>query len=915
MNASVFTKVPPEVIESYYQSWKNDHQSVPSDWRAYFEGYELGVNPDSSASIANTQHLNDDTPINCPITEQGSIAQLIRAYRVTGHQFAQFNPLDHSEVPEFPVSLEELGIPLSSIDMKINATQTLRSLIEELKKTYCGSIGFEYLHISNLKIRNWIEDKIKEWANFDIFSSEDKIKALTELIESELFESFLGKKFLGEKRFSLEGAEGTIVLLNALLKEAAEHGVQKIEMGMAHRGRLNVLANILHKPLQNIFYEFTPSYLPDSPLGNSDVKYHLGYSTKRHFEDKELSIQLSSNPSHLEAVYPVIEGRSRAEQSVDTAPARSLVLPLAIHGDAAFAGQGIVSEVLNMSQLAGYRTGGTVHVIINNQIGFTTDPSDSRSSRYATDVAKMIEAPILHVNGERPADLIWAAKLAIEFRQEFQRDIVLDVYCYRRQGHNETDQAAFTAPLLSKSIQERPPVAILYANELKKEGTISENDEMRIRKGVWDKLQNALDTIESLTPPLFLDTRPEIKQNPLPGSRSPLTGIPFDKFNLIGRTISTIKPGFTLHPTLEKRFYPRRQEAFSQDGLLDWSCAEALAWGSLLLDSYSIRLSGQDCQRGTFSHRHSVLHDYHTDELWTPLKELEINDTKFRVYNSSLSEASVLGFEYGYTLGKKDALVMWEAQFGDFANGAQVIIDQFISSAETKWQQTSRITLLLPHGYEGAGSEHSSGRMERYLQLCAQYNMQVVNCSTPAQYFHVLRRQMIQEAAKPLVIFTPKSLLTNPLCVSKHQDFLEPSSFHEILADPNPPSPKQATKAIFCSGKVFYDLLKYREEQQIEDTLIVRIEQLYPLIDEQLIYHLAPYQQVRDYVWCQEEPENMGAWTHLRTRLGSIFATSFRYAGRPRMATPAEGAKSLHLAAQKRLLSTAFGIRASQNTL
>ncbi len=930
MNASIFARLSAEEITRLHEAWKNDSQSVDPLWAAYFEGYELGR---GDALSSATKQAKPAQAISTPPKEaislpdvdsftvspesaewRGRVNQLIRSYRLTGHQFARVNPLKDHEAPA-TINPEDYGFRPEDMDKPINIgtfkhgkTFTLREIIEQLQTTYCGAIGFEYSHIDDMGIRRWMVENIDRRAEGLDYGPAARKEALYNLYKAEMFEEFLGKRFIGEKRFSLEGGEGVIVLLDSLLKGCPEAGVTHIEMGMAHRGRLNVLANILGKPLKTIFREFSPDYLPDSPIGRSDVKYHLGYTSIRQMSGASLHLNLSSNPSHLEAVYPVVEGRARALQHrLDSN--RSRVLPLVLHGDAAFAGQGLVAEVLNLSQLKGYRTGGTIHVVINNQIGFTTGPDEARSSRYATDVAQMLESPILHINGESPEDLIWAADFALRFRQKFARDIILDMYCYRRLGHNETDQAAFTAPMQTKKIEARPTSAAIYGERLRDMGEITAADEQAIKDEIWHTMQSAYDEMEDTPADYILPVNTQdADEAPIPRI-STRTGISPDQFREIGAILTDLPAGFTPHPTLEKRFLARRKEAFKEGGLLDWGMAESLAWGSLLMEGHPIRLSGQDCQRGTFSHRHAVLHDYENGSVYTPLERLNNGLVTFRIYNSSLSEASILGFEYGYALEYPGALVMWEAQFGDFANGAQMIMDQFISAAEAKWHQKSRVVLLLPHGYEGAGSEHSSARIERYLQLCADDNMQVINPTTPAQYFHALRRQQHQSVAKPLIVFTPKSLLSRPEAVSTHREFLAPSRFKEVLPDPDSPPPDKVRRVIFCTGKVYYDLNTYRKERGIEDTVIFRLEQIYPLAEEQLTYLLAPYQKLRDYVWCQEEPSNMGAWTHVRNRLGRLFATSFRYAGRPPMACPAEGAKALHIAAQKRLIATAFGPR------
>ncbi len=952
MSSSFFARLSPEEIEKSYLAWKNDPLSVDPLWAAYFEGYALGslresspaLSPDDleqgetggedngeflfkplvdSDSIAEMGDEKATGKENMLIVQEsldwrGRVAYMIDSYKFLGHQMASFNPLAESKPSMIPLSYKYFGFTKSDLDKSVNVRaykkgkqSTLRKIIDDLQAYYCGPIGFEYMHIDNLAVRDWIETRIRQRGSGRDYGRERRIKALKELFLAEGFEEFLGKKFLGEKRFSLEGAEGLIVLLKALLEACPKAGVKHIEMGMAHRGRLNVLANILNKSLRTILYEFTSGYLPDLPSGGSDVKYHLGYETVLHLEDGEIKINLSANPSHLEAVDPVVEGRARATQRDMVDENRQIVLPLLIHGDAAFAGQGLVCEVFNLSQLQGYKTGGTIHIIVNNQIGFTTRPEDSRSSRYATDVAKTAQAPILHIHGEKPEELIWAALFALDFRQQFGIDVVLDMYCYRRLGHNETDQAAFTSPMLMGVINKRPTKATLYAAELIDRGEITQKQIDGIKAEQWNSMESQYEALKTLSPHNLA--------NPFAGSTASQhqtyshelisTGISLDQYHTIGKALTAVPPGFVLHPTLASRFMARRIQTFETRGDLDWATAESLAWGSLVMEGTPIRLSGQDSQRGTFSQRHAVLHDSTKRGTYTPLAHVSEDQASFRACNSALSEASVLGFEYGYSLAAPNTLVMWEAQFGDFANGAQVIIDQFIASAETKWHQHSGIVLLMPHGYEGAGSEHSSARLERYLQLCAEKNMQIMNLTTPAQYFHALRKQMRQSFRKPLVIMSPKSLLSHPEAVSPSEDILDHTSFQEILPDPDPPEAAKADQVIFCSGKVFYDLVKYRRENGIENTVIIRIEQIYPLYDELLTYMLAPYPHIKDYCWCQEEPENMGAWNHLRSRLGRIFATSFRYAGRPMMACPAEGAKALHYAAQKRLIAAAFGTK------
>jgi 2-oxoglutarate dehydrogenase E1 component len=743
-----------------------------------------------------------------------------------------------------------------------------------------------------------------------------KLNSLCWVLEAEAFENFLGKRFLGEKRFSNEGGEGVMIILNALLEACPALGVKEIEMGMSHRGRLNILANFVRKSLTTLLYEFTPTYEPDTVAGDGDVKYHLGYESIRELPDGKVRVSLAANPSHLEAVNSIVEGKARARQRVlnDASGGeidRLQVLPILLHGDAAFAGQGSVAEVLNLSQLKGYRTGGTIHLIINNQIGFTTAPADARSTAYATDVAKMVEAPILHVNGEEPMELYWAALFALEFRQKFGRDIVLDMYCYRRQGHNEADQAAFTQPIIAKKIAERQTFGKIYKQQLVAEGVISQVDLESLEQAIWDKLEAGYQKMVQLQEAgdrTAFSGSTGVDQPPYTHAPVP-TGINRDAFQQIGKVLTTIPRDFNLNPTLEKRFIPRRVEALASGGPIDWAFAESLAFGSLLLEGTPVRLSGQDCRRGTFSQRHAVFYDYETRERFIPLEHLSPDQAKFCVHNSFLSEFAVLGFDYGYSLSYPTMLTLWEAQFGDFSNGAQVIIDQFISSAESKWQTPSDLVMLLPHGYEGMGPEHSSARLERFLQLCAEKNLIVGNFSTPAQYFHALRRQKHREFRKPLVLMTPKSLLSRPEAVSHEIDFLEGTCFQEILPDTKVfVSPANVSRIIFCSGKVYYDLMAYRQEKGIENAAIVRIEQLYPFHREMVEAIISQYSNASHFVWCQEEPLNMGAWSYIFPRLERAVGSKIRYAGRGTASSPAAGSKAMHYREQKALLSQAFEV-------
>lgn len=892
----------------------------------FFEGFELGAAQPPLKTDADAPAAKQAATITPSSAGDqaffGTAVSLIYNYRTLGHTQAHINPLDPDPPKQPRLALSDYAISPEDFDKTVRTSLfrngepiALRDLIDQLNDIYCGPIGFEFMHIHNTEVRHWLRQKAESRAQRPEPEPERKVKALKWLLEAEQFEAFLGKRFLGEKRFSLEGGEGTMVLLQKILQNCPESGVDEIEIGMAHRGRLNVLANFVQKSLATILYEFTPNYVPDLVAGDGDVKYHLGYEGVRQLKDGQVRVSLAANPSHLEAVNAVVEGKCRARQRIigdDGATTdRKRVLPLLIHGDAAFAGQGSVAEVLNLSQLPGYRTGGTIHLIINNQIGFTTMPADARSSAYATDVAKMIEAPVLHVNGEEPMELLWAASLALEFRQKFGKDIVIDMYCYRRQGHNEADQAAFTQPHVAKQIAARKPIGQAYKEQLVAEGVLTQDEANELQDSIWDRFETEYQRMKALD-----ESGDRTSFSGSTGQAQPPythdsvdTGISSDVLQHVGRVLTSTPEGFNLHPTLSKRFMQRRIEALENGGPFDWAFAESLAWGSLLMEGSPVRLSGQDCRRGTFSQRHAVMYDTETRERHIPLRHLSPNQAKFCVYNSLLSEAAVLGFDYGYSLGAPNMLIMWEAQFGDFSNGAQVIIDQFLTSAESKWQTPSSLVLLLPHGYEGMGPEHSSARLERYLQLCADKNMIVGNLTTPAQYFHALRRQKKRSFLKPLVLMTPKSLLTRPEAVSQDADFLEGTAFREILGDPRAmEKPEQINRVIFCTGKVYYDLAAYREEHGITNTAIIRIEQLYPFHADLLLEQLNPFGNIGKYVWCQEEPMNMGAWTYARPRIKRAVEHRVRYAGRDAASSPATGSKAVHKREQAMLLEEAFSV-------
>ena len=904
-------------MEAKYAQWCEAPNLVEPTWAAFFEGFELG-----SAQLKRKEETAAGvTAGDMDTAFYGRVTSLIYNYRTLGHTQAHINPLEESPERNPRLHLDQFGLKESDLDREVSNSffrhgdqMKLRDMVAGLEATYSGKIGFEFMHINNTTVRHWVRERIEMHALRDEATHEKRLNSLCWVLEAEAFENFIGKRFLGEKRFSNEGGEGAMIILNAILEACPSRGVKEIEMGMTHRGRLNILANFVRKSLTTLLYEFTPNYEPGLVAGDGDVKYHLGYESIREVPDGKVRVSLAANPSHLEAVNSIVEGKARARQRVlheglDGEIDRGMVLPILLHGDAAFAGQGSVAEVLNLSQLKGYRTGGTIHLIINNQIGFTTSPADARSTAYATDVAKMVEAPILHVNGEEPMEIYWASLFALDFRQKFGRDIVLDMYCYRRQGHNEADQAAFTQPIVAKKIAERTPFGKIYKQQLVDQGVITLADVDALEQAIWDKLEEGYQkmlVLQEAGDRTAFSGSTGVVQDPYSHAPVP-TGIDRHRFQQIGKTLTTAPEGFHLNPTLEKRFLPRRVESLAHDGPIDWAFAESLAFGSLLLEGTPVRLSGQDCRRGTFSQRHAVFYDYENRERYIPLEHLDPQQAKFCVHNSFLSEFAVLGFDYGYSLSYPSMLTLWEAQFGDFSNGAQVIIDQFISSAESKWQTPSDLVMLLPHGYEGMGPEHSSARLERFLQLCAEKNMIVGNFSTPAQYFHALRRQKHRDFRKPLILMTPKSLLGRPEAVSQESDFLEGTCFQEILPDTQVfANPADVERLIFCSGKVYYDLMAHRQEKGIENAAIIRIEQLYPFHREMVEAIISQYHNASHFVWCQEEPLNMGAWSYIFPRLERAVGAKIRYAGRGTASSPAAGSKAMHYREQKELLTQAF---------
>ena len=849
---------------------------------------------------------------------------LIRSYRVRGHLLARFDPLG-LEGNTFHPELEprSYGFAESDMDRPIFIdfvlgleTATMREILSVVRETYCGSIGVEFMHIQSPEEKAWIQRRIESIHNQTQFTLRGKRAIYERLVEAEGFERTLHIKYPGTKRFGLDGGETLLPALEQILKRGGQLGVREVVLGMPHRGRLNVLGNLMHKPYVAIFSEFQGhASRPEEIQGSGDVKYHLGTSTDRVFDGNAIHLSLCANPSHLEAVNPVAVGKVRAKQTHRGDKERQQVMAVLLHGDAAFAGQGLVAETLGMSELKGYTTGGTIHFIVNNQIGFTTSPTFSRSSPYPSDVAKMIQAPIFHVNGDDPEAVVHVARIATEFRQEFRRDVVIDMFCYRRHGHNEADEPAFTQPRMYKTIGQHATTREIYAQRLLNEKVLSEDEVAQMSKDFSERMESAFEAAENYKPNKadWFEGRWQNLMN-MEGEdefREEETAVSTEMFRQVGFGISEPPKNFALNSKIARQLKNKRKMIETGEGI-DWATGEALAFGTLLAEGKPVRLSGQDSGRGTFSQRHAVLIDQDNEERYIPLNHVDKDQAQLEVLDSPLSEASVLGFEYGYSLAEPHSLILWEAQFGDFANGAQVIIDQFISSGESKWLRLCGLVMLLPHGYEGQGPEHSSARPERYLQLCAEYNMQVVNCTTPAQYFHALRRQLHRNFRKPLVVFTPKSLLRHKMAVSKAEDFTEGSRFYRVLSETDKlVADDKVRRLVLCTGKVYYDLLQARREQGIDDVAIIRIEQLYPWAPERICGELRRYPNA-EVVWCQEEPANMGAWSHVFPRLIQAQQKLGRnqvlpaYAGRKEAASPATGLFRTHQKEQEALVARAL---------
>ena len=899
-----------DYIDSQYEQWKADPNSMSRDWRFFFEGFEIGHGMDRE-----TDAVYDEKQV----LKQSRVDALIRRYREIGHLLACLDPLTACPTDHPLLNFSALDLTQKDLDTKFyakglieNHRASLKDIINTLKETYCRSIGVEFMHLQDPDERKWLQDRMEPVQNKPDLKLDDKLRIMEKLYRATLFEQFLNKKYLGQTRFSLEGAEAVVPMLDVLADRAASQGCREIILGMAHRGRLNIQTNILKKSFEEIFTEFESCYDPDEVFGAGDVKYHNGYLADIKTRSGEpLRVFLVNNPSHLESVNPVVQGFVRARQDILGDDPKNAILPLLIHGDAAFSGQGVVTETLNMSQLTGYKTGGTIHLVINNQIGYTTLPEHARSTRYTTDVAKMLMVPIFHVHGENPEAIVHVVRLAVDYRKTFNKDVVIDVICYRKYGHNEGDEPYFTQPQMYDRIRSRPSLNTVYSQELIEQGLTRKEDIDVVEQNINRELEDALETVRSSSC-VFPQTRFYENWKDFHGNytHDPLkTGVSGNKLVALARKLNTFPADFSANTKLV-RLLKNRLDSVEKGRGIDWANAEALAFASLLVEGDPIRLSGQDSARGTFSQRHSILVDTKTGDEYTPLNALDKAQAPFSVYNSLLSEAGVLGFEYGYSMAQPRGLVIWEAQFGDFANNAQAVIDLYIASGQTKWQRFSGLVLLLPHGWEGLGPEHSSARLERFLQLCAQDNIQVCNLTTPAQYFQLLRRQVKAKFRKPLIIMTPKSLLRHPLAVSDLKE-MTAGTFKEVLEDPDPM--KSVHRILFCSGKIYYELLQKRREMKKTDTAIIRLEQFYPFPETQLKAVIRKYKQVRQFIWVQEEPENMGAWFFVRWRLEKLIKKPLEYIGRNAAASPATGFPSIYRKEQTAVTDTALGNRESDD--
>lgn len=888
----------PEYLESKYQDYKQDPNSVEADLKKYFEGFDLAFSyfSENGASTMHPKELN--------------VFSLIWAYRFKGHLLSKTNPIRPRKDRHANLDLHFFGLDDSDLGKTFMAGKeiglenaTLEQIIDKLKKIYTGPIGIEYTYICDDEARNWVKNRFEGGKDSIILEPEKQKRIIKKLLEAVVFESFLNKKYVGQKRFSLEGGESTIPALDAIINRACKDGVHEVVIGMAHRGRLNVLANILGKTYAQIFNEFEGNIEPDLTMGDGDVKYHLGYSSLLKKKDnKKIHVKLVPNPSHLEAVNPVVEGFSRAKADILYGSDYDKILPVLIHGDAALPGQGVGYEVVQMSKLHGYLTGGTIHFVINNQIGFTTNFDDARSSTYSTSMASIVEAPVLHVNGDDVEAVVYAVEFAVEYRQKFNSDVFIDMVCYRRHGHNEADEPKFTQPKLYSLIDKHPDPLRVYIDSLTAKGDITKEEAEKAENDFKNMLQDRLDAVKQ-NPLEYEYQEPEKewkklrKSTPEDFESSPETAISKIALNKIIKGIHELPEGFNPIRKVKKGL-EQKLEMYANNQL-DWQLGELAAYGSILLDGRDVRLSGQDSKRGTFSHRHAVLYDEETSEEYNRFTDL--GKGQFRVNNSLLSEFAALGFEFGYSMASPNTLVLWEAQFGDFANGAQTMIDQFITSSESKWRRMSGLVMLLPHGYEGQGPEHSSARLERFLQACAEFNIAVANITTPANFFHALRRQLARPFRKPLIVMSPKSLLRHPRCISPSEDFTK-GSFSELFDDTTIKAASKVRRVLFCSGKIYYDLLERQEQDKVKDIAIVRLEQLYPLPYKQIDAIIKKYKNAEFY-WVQEEPSNMGAWVYILSCYRNI---NWELVSRKSSASPATGFHKVHLKEQQAIIDKAF---------
>ncbi|WP_092176167.1 2-oxoglutarate dehydrogenase E1 component [Cyclobacterium xiamenense] len=914
-------------IDELYEDYRKDPESIDGSWKAFFDGFEFAINKygedeNGGAEAASSTTVNGNLATKGTIMDMEQLPKeikvraLIHAYRSRAHLRSKTNPVRERRDRKALLDLEDFGLDKNDLDTTFQAGNEigigdarLSKIIESLKTIYEGAMGFEYLYIRDPEMLDWFRIKVEKEALEFNPPLEDKKRILSKLNEAVVFENFLHTKYLGQKRFSLEGGESTIPFLDALINKASDLGVEEVMIGMAHRGRLNVLANIMGKTYEQIFSEFEGTAKPDLTMGDGDVKYHMGFSSEVPAKNGKLMIlKLAPNPSHLEAVNPVVEGFVRAKIDDHYQGDEDKMIPILIHGDAAVAGQGIVYEVTQMANLKGYYTGGTIHFVINNQVGFTTDFDDARSSIYCTDVAKIIDAPVIHVNGDDPEAVVYAARLAVEFRQKFNKDIFVDMVCYRRHGHNESDEPKFTQPELYNLISKHPNPREIYNKILLERGQVDAKLAKQMDKEFRQLLQDRLNMVKEKPLPYTFSPFEKAwkaleRAKPEDFDKSPDTSVSSESIEKVAEALTVLPKGFKPIKQIEAQL-KQRKEMFFQSRTLNWAAAELLAYGSLLLDGKTVRITGQDCQRGTFSHRHAVVHDASTNKPYNSLKELKDSKGKFYIYNSLLSEYAVLGFEYGYAMANPNALTVWEAQFGDFANGAQTMIDQFITSGESKWQKMNGLVMLLPHGYEGQGPEHSNARPERFLQLAAEYNVIVANITEPANFFHLLRRQMTWNFRKPCIVMSPKSLLRHPKVMSPIEEFTS-GNFREILLDKEVDS-KKVKRVVLCSGKVYYDLIEMREKEKVTDVAIIRLEQLHPLPKKQLLEAIQSYGKNTETVWVQEEPENMGYWAFIVRNLFKELPMDV--IARKASASPATGYHKVHLEEQKQILEKALKI-------